>query len=250
MPHSSVDQTQHEPPQKKSLFSFSAAPLFSHTSSLANPSDMHATSTLEAHLRLLGGDFTTEIADDISSAPLFATTVLEHAQKSSEGLKLETFTQFGLLGGAIKDGPASSFSLRDLSSQQDPRIFQNVATPMSAFICGSQGSGKSHTLSCMLENCLVNSTAGVLPRPLTGIVFHYDNFVSDTGGSPCEAAFLSSNAGIKVRVLCPPTNITQMKVRIHASQIALLMLSNSLHSASTASFPMSLLKSCASIRLI
>jgi len=53
-----------------------------------------------------------------------------------------------------------------------------------------------------------------LPRPLTGIVFHYDTFISDTGGSPCEAAWLSSNPNVKVRVLCPPTNTRTMKVRI------------------------------------
>jgi len=43
--------------------------------------------------------------------------------------------------------------------------------------------------------------------PLTGLVFHYDAFISDDGQSPCEAAFLSSDSSIKIRVLCSPTNI-------------------------------------------
>jgi hypothetical protein len=102
-------------------------------------------------------------------------------------------------------------------SVMDPRVFFNVASPSSTFICGSQGSGKSHTLSCMLENCLIKSEANELPRPLTGLVFHYDTFISDFGGSPCEAAYLSSNSSIKVRVLCSPTNFQTVQVGILAA---------------------------------
>ncbi|KAF6832648.1 hypothetical protein CPLU01_06044 [Colletotrichum plurivorum] len=92
------------------------------------------------------------------------------------------------------------------------RLYHNVACPSSVFICGSQGSGKSNTLACLLENCLLEnclipSKLGQLPNPLTGIVFHYDSFVSDSGGLPCEAAFLASSEKVSVRVLCAPTNI-------------------------------------------
>jgi len=104
-----------------------------------------------------------------------------------------------------------------MSSKQDPRIFFNIAAPSSTFICGSQGSGKSHTLSCLLENCPIPSEARTLPQPLTGLVFHYDTFIADGGGSPCEAAFLSSDLDIKVRVLCSPTNF-------RTSQVCLLTL--------------------------
>ncbi|GKZ50271.1 hypothetical protein AbraIFM66951_003267 [Aspergillus brasiliensis] len=97
------------------------------------------------------------------------------------------------------------------SEENDPRLFLNVSHPSSVFICGSQGSGKSHTLSCLLENCLIPSRAGNLPNPLTGLVFHYDTFFSDETGSPCEAAFLSSHLDVKVRVLCSPTNVWSIK---------------------------------------
>ncbi|KAE8312120.1 hypothetical protein BDV41DRAFT_539835 [Aspergillus transmontanensis] len=53
----------------------------------------------------------------------------------------------------------------------DPRLYLNVSHPFSTFICGSQGSGKSHTLSCILENCLIPSRAGRVPSPLTGLSF-------------------------------------------------------------------------------
>ncbi|KAK1141817.1 hypothetical protein N8T08_008482 [Aspergillus melleus] len=81
----------------------------------------------------------------------------------------------------------------------DPRVFFNVTSPSSTFICGSQDSGKSHTLSCMLENCLIPSKSGCLERPLTALIFHYDAFISDTMGSLCEAAYLSSNHNVKYK---------------------------------------------------
>lgn len=92
----------------------------------------------------------------------------------------------------------------------DGRIHLNVNSPWSAFICGSQGSGKSHTLSCMLENSLMPSILGKLPNPLAGIVFHYDPFTSHSSAQICEAAYLCSS-GIPVRVFVSPTNYWRMK---------------------------------------
>lgn len=87
-------------------------------------------------------------------------------------------------------------------------ILQNVDAPNSTFICGSQGSGKSYTLSCMLENCLLKDKRyGVLKTPVAGIVFHYD---TDSGNSVAEAASLCSR-GIKVRVLVSPANRRQLE---------------------------------------
>ena len=101
---------------------------------------------------------------------------------------------------------------RESSDQidDDPRVFLNVTTPWSAFICGSQGSGKSHTLSCILENCLLTDGLGKVKNPLAGIVFHWDRYTSFGNGSVCEAAYLCS-AGIPVRVLVSPTNFYRMQ---------------------------------------
>ncbi|KAJ6436754.1 Nitrogen assimilation transcription factor nit-4 [Purpureocillium lavendulum] len=86
------------------------------------------------------------------------------------------------------------------------------SAPSSVFICGSQGSGKSYTLSCMLENFLAASEANTLPRPLTGVVFHYDSFTSDTSGTPCEAAYLSSHQRIKrVYGKIPNVNVEELR---------------------------------------
>lgn len=149
-----------------------------------------------------------EKMEEIRSTPLFSAAVAKLGRSSRPGL---TFPQFGLLAGRRKrmmpQGPPEG----DDEENQDPRIFLNVNAPWSAFICGSQGSGKSHSLSCMLENCLLpNPRLGLLPKPLTALVFHYDSFTSIAGGQVCEAAYLCS-AGLPVKVLVSPTNLAAMR---------------------------------------
>lgn len=100
--------------------------------------------------------------DEIKTAPIFTETARIQAERqaSSSGGPDQTFSQYGLLAGNASDNGS------------DELFYYNVAAPSSIFICGSQGSGKSHTLSCLLENSLFPSVANELPRPLTGIVFH------------------------------------------------------------------------------
>lgn len=147
------------------------------------------------------------IDEDVRTTPLFSGETLD---KSRTG----TFQQYGLLGKKISD--IESEYLPRLMAQtlsldeEDPRIFLNVNAPWSAFICGSQGSGKSYTLSCMLENCLISSKLGRLPSPLAGIVFHYDAFKSYGSNQLSEAAYLCSS-GVPVRVLVSPSNYWKMK---------------------------------------
>ncbi|KAK2026026.1 hypothetical protein LX32DRAFT_595557 [Colletotrichum zoysiae] len=142
----------------------------------------------DIHMKYLGFDAATQKQDEIKSSPLLTVPLLDASPPS----------QFGLFGGSMpENGPLTPAS----------RLFHNVTCPSSVFICGSQGSGKSNTLACLLENCLIPSKLGKLPQPLAGIVFHFDSFVSDSGGLPCEAAFLASDSKTTVRVLCAPTNV-------------------------------------------
>ena len=167
------------------------------------------------HLDLLTTNEPVSELSDARLAPIIAGPLLRHHKSCLHREIHREFWQFGLLAGitsllesnvrAPTPGPRNT-------SYEDPRLLFNVSSPSSTFICGSQGSGKSHTLSCMLENCLIPSRAGHLPSPLTGMVFHYDTFISDTVGSPCEAAFLSSHPDVTVRVLCSPTNIQSIRV--------------------------------------
>lgn len=208
--------------EDQSLFSGgSSPPSPSSTSAWSKVAEQTPEETEEArlfdlHLHLLKPGSAQRGHQDVTTTPIFTMPVLKHVKSEAvaAGNSPPSFPQYGLIAGVTgaaqpgeKDGP----------SIRDPRVFFNVAAPSSTFICGSQGSGKSHTLSCLLENCLIPSDANKLPRPLTGLVFHYDTFICDDGGSPCEAAFLSSDPNMKVRVLCSPTNIRTIEVRLPAS---------------------------------
>lgn len=50
----------------------------------------------------------------------------------------ELIPQYGLLGSIVR------------SKERDTRVFLNTNNPASFFICGLQGSGKSHSLSTIL----------------------------------------------------------------------------------------------------
>lgn len=169
---------------------------------------------IQYHLSLLkpgnGGEV---VSDESVYSPIISSSVLAYHAKLAKERDNPKIPQFGLLAGSsplLQNIHPKKASLGSLD--EDPRLLFNVSHPSSIFICGSQGSGKSHTLSCLLESCLISSKAGRLPNPLTGLVFHYDTFISDTMGSPCEAAFLSSHSDVQVRVLCSPTNLHSMRV--------------------------------------
>ncbi|KAI9879218.1 MAG: hypothetical protein M1830_009219 [Pleopsidium flavum] len=164
-----------------------------------------------------------EYTEELQNAPLFSAAVQatvgndvqDPGNLLDELLAELIFPQYGLLAADVEayETYMETFRAGQLDSNtglSDGRILLNVNTPWSAFICGSQGSGKSHTLSCMLENSLVPSVLGKLPSPLAGIVFHYDQFTSHSSCQLCEAAYLCSS-NIPVRILVSPTNYRRMK---------------------------------------
>ena len=134
---------------------------------------------------------------------------IRHAPLLDEGLirnkdLSETLPQFGLMG--IHDQNTSNAS---------SKLFLNTNVPFSAFVCGVQGSGKSHTTSCILENCLIPSASlGKLQQPLSALVFSYGLWSGDGAGfNVSEAAFLGApnprfgGAHVKrINVLVSPTN--------------------------------------------
>jgi hypothetical protein len=62
--------------------------------------------------------------------------------------------------------------------------------PFSAVVCGVQGSGKSHTVSVLLENMLVEHEPriGHLVKPFAGLVLHLGE--GGPAAKACEAAWL------------------------------------------------------------
>jgi len=95
------------------------------------------------------------------------------------------------------------------------QLFLNTNVPFSAFICGVQGSGKSHTTSCLMENAVIASPQlGCLRSPAATLVFSYGEWSSGGAGfSISEATFLAvSNPALpglhakRVTVLTSPSN--------------------------------------------
>ena len=172
----------------------------------------HMLASFSDHLHMLQGQKEQKESEEAAMSSLFTAPVFVQLKSFSEHIE-PVVTQYGLLGG-VSSILAESDGLKspDPTAQEDPRKFTNTTTPFSVFICGSQGSGMSHTLSCILENCILSSSLNRLSSPLTALVFHYDNFISDRKGSPCEAAFLSSHPTVITRVLCSPTNVETIKV--------------------------------------
>ncbi|KAB2574822.1 hypothetical protein DBV05_g6553 [Lasiodiplodia theobromae] len=155
------------------------------------------------------GDETTVCGlhiEELLTTPLFSWSVklaLADERKRGHTPSSAHFDQFALLGQ--ERNTAATVANRASAHNPDgvEPIFLNTNAPWSAFLCGSQGSGKSHTLSVMLEGCLLpNKALGRLPEPLQGIVFHADAL---TAGGVCEAAHLCS-AGVPVNVLVSPSN--------------------------------------------
>ncbi|KAI9731304.1 MAG: hypothetical protein M1834_005207 [Cirrosporium novae-zelandiae] len=144
--------------------------------------------------------------NDIANGVLFTADLLEYCDQS-------LFLQYGLLGSSVlcdQTYPALT---------SDRRLYLNSNIPFSIFICGVQGSGKSHTTSCLIENCLIRSPIlGVLQKPLSALVFHFDEYTSYSTFVPSEAAFLAipdisipNHAHVTtIRVLVSPSNYFQL----------------------------------------
>ena len=102
-------------------------------------------------------------------------------------------------------------------------VYMNTNTPSSTIICGVQGSGKSHSVSVVIENSLIKAPElGTLPAKLSVVVFHLG---AAQGGMhlPCESAFMRSskpeqqNFKVPVTVLVSPSNLVNMRKSYHVT---------------------------------
>lgn len=146
---------------------------------------------------------------EIETTPLISLAA-KHLRATAADLPTITngafVPQHGLLGHHIGEHPQIRL--------YEP-ILLNTNTPSSTFICGSQGSGKSHTLATMLENFLQNENDAVqMTNPMAGLAFHYDVCASNP---VAEAATLAAS-GIKTRVLVSPSNFHKLKSLYESSE--------------------------------
>ncbi|KAI0796526.1 hypothetical protein C8Q75DRAFT_790700 [Abortiporus biennis] len=130
---------------------------------------------------------------EISTAPL----VTRAAFVAAGGQK--TFPQRGVLGQLL-----------------DYELYINTNAPFSTLVCGVQGSGKSHTVSLMLENMLITECASIgrQRKPLSGLVLHFGE--GGTTTLPSEAAWIAvADQGVfeapRVRVFVSKSSLNTMK---------------------------------------
>lgn len=164
-----------------------------------------AREIIETQHQQAGGNSEDNDSDDNGSEDSDSEndSVDEDSIKGNDSREHRVYPQYGLLGLRTQG--------TDPQNSKNNLVYANISAPWSSFICGSQGSGKSHTLSCILENALIpSSPAGRLSSPLAGLIVHYDKFTAYGSTQLCEAAYLCSS-GIPVRVLVSPTNYIAMK---------------------------------------
>ena len=107
-----------------------------------------------------------------------------HLQRVSLGDQsaASSFKEMSLLG---------HLTANDAVSNGEP-VFLNTNEPFCLTTIGVQGAGKSHTLACVLESCLMSCKVDAevirLQKPMTALVLHYDQSTT----SVCEAAGLLS----------------------------------------------------------
>ncbi|KAJ7792075.1 hypothetical protein B0H14DRAFT_2534533 [Mycena olivaceomarginata] len=156
----------------------------------------------------------------------FLKTAMPADQNDNAKLLRHQLITSPLLTYSALEHCAADFPSRGLlGTSAGIRVYLNTNAPSSAVICGVQGAGKSHTVSCILESALIaDPRVGKLPEPLSALVFHFD---TQDAGRPCEAAFLSSpspalhlnNASLpQVTVLCSPSNFNRRQ-RAYASLV-------------------------------
>ncbi|KAI7161720.1 hypothetical protein KC343_g18844, partial [Hortaea werneckii] len=140
-------------------------------------------------------------SEEIRMSPLVSLKVKDALEKQSPTTNaIPLLPQARLLGRSVGD--------HQLDIKAEEPILYNVDAPNSTFLCGSQGSGKSYTLSCLLENCLMKDDQhGPLDNAVAGVVFNYD---ADLSNVTAEAASLCSR-GMKVRVLISPSNYAALE---------------------------------------
>jgi hypothetical protein len=147
---------------------------------------------------------TKGVQRDIEQAPLLSGNVIaQHSQ--------DLVPQYGLLGCLADQDPAIDSS----------QLFLNTNVPVSTFICGVQGSGKSHTTSCILENAVIPSShLGQLQSPVSTLVFNYGEWSSGGAGfNISEATYLAAPSRVypghrvkRVTVLTSPSNLAIKKL--------------------------------------
>ncbi|KZP03786.1 hypothetical protein FIBSPDRAFT_879146 [Athelia psychrophila] len=141
---------------------------------------------------------------EMHTAPLLTRDAFVLAAKEDISM------QYGVLGETLAICPNTSIQ------HADRRLYLNTNTPFSAVLCGVQGSGKSHTVACMLECMFIPkySPIGSLKKPLCGLVLHLGE--GGPNSRPSEVAWLAApiRKGLRppaIKVYVSPSSLRTMR---------------------------------------
>eukprot|EP00475_Leptophrys_vorax_P031911 TRINITY_DN4869_c0_g1_i1.p1 TRINITY_DN4869_c0_g1~~TRINITY_DN4869_c0_g1_i1.p1 ORF type:complete len:719 (-),score=214.20 TRINITY_DN4869_c0_g1_i1:116-2236(-) len=92
---------------------------------------------------------------------------------------LHDLDAWGLLGKVISEKD-------NREDDDDPElVYLNTKEPFCAVLVGVQGSGKSHSAACLIENCMIEAEGAISAAvPPCSLIFHYDTDESNF----CEAS--------------------------------------------------------------
>lgn len=149
-----------------------------------------------------------------------ASESTEHEMRTAPLITREAFVAAGFKDRVLQYGVlGETLSIHSKSGAHvpiDPRLYINTNAPLSAVVCGVQGSGKSHTVSVLLENMFIlgQDSIGSLDYALSGLVLHFGE--GGPASRPCEAAWVgaSSQPGVKaprVKVYVSRSSLNTMK---------------------------------------
>lgn len=150
------------------------------------PNINEKTVTLQQRLSSINNNsFSTDTQGGVKK--FFYRSKLCHFEKDSKnhslisGCKNATYFQDSALLGQLSDQ-------NDEGNEDDKSVFMNTNEPFCLVAVGTQGNGKSHTVACVLESCLVpypEENVINLKSPMNAVVFHYDsniNYVCEATG--------------------------------------------------------------------
>ncbi|KAG2153450.1 uncharacterized protein EDB93DRAFT_1134981 [Suillus bovinus] len=171
--------------------------------------DLHMVKAAKVELKHLRS-LTVDASDLSKDHELQTAPLITREAYIAAGYKKHS-TQYGVMGQVLSICSKSSTYV-----PVDPRLYVNTNTPFTAVVCGVQGSGKSHTVSVLLENMLIPKLQeiGSLQQPLAGLVLHFGD--GGVGSLPSEAAWvgvpsMKDVTTPKVRVFVSKSSLNTMK---------------------------------------
>ncbi len=107
------------------------------------------------------------------------------------------------------------FNLLGSDREEEEVLFLNTDSPSSTVVCGVQGSGKSHSVSCIVESFVMPCPQiGLNCEPMSALVLHYDTcFIKQAA----ELAYLSKghSKSPQILVLVSPSSLKTMTKVYH-----------------------------------